>query len=304
MSDFAIGGELSQIQNGQERTIAYASAVLSAEQRRYCTRKELLPVVKFTRQFLHYQLGRKFTVPDHHSLTWLVNFRHPEGQIARWLEELSQYDMAIVHRPGRNHVNADALSRDVVQPCKPLDKSVCLKVLPCGGCRYCRRAHVRWQDFNEEVVDIISLTSLLAEKGEQPAASSGQECDVELNSAVRQLLASGPLDDNDLDLGLPGGQLPRVSLAVIRDESVKPQYKIDYLTVRQLSGDSNGPAAAGCDASGISLSSNSAKEIAKKRRNEPVFHCLINFLSSGDAPSESELFLMGPEAKCYLLERG
>ena len=123
-SDLAIGGELSQIQDGQERIIAYASAVLSAEQRRYCTtRKELLAVVKFTRQFRHYLLGRKFTYlfgrkftvrTDHHSLTWLVNFRHPEGQIARWLEELSQYDMAIVHRPGKKHVNADALSRDVV----------------------------------------------------------------------------------------------------------------------------------------------------------------------------------------------
>ena len=91
-SDLAIGGELSQIQDEQERTIAYASAVLSVEQRRNCTtRKELLSVVKFTRQFRHYLFGRHFTVrTDHHSLTWLVNFQHPEGQIARWPEELSQ----------------------------------------------------------------------------------------------------------------------------------------------------------------------------------------------------------------------
>ena len=84
-SDLAIGGELSQIQDGQERTFAYACAVLSAEQRRNCTtRKELLSVVKFTRQFRHYLFGRHFTVrTDHHSLTWLVNFQHPEGQIAR-----------------------------------------------------------------------------------------------------------------------------------------------------------------------------------------------------------------------------
>ena len=100
---------------------------------------------------------------DHHSLTWLVNFRHPESQIARWLEELSQYDMTIVHCPGKKHVNANALSRDVVQPCK-LAKSVGLEDLPFGGCRYCRRAHERWQNFNEEVDDIIPLTSLFAEK--------------------------------------------------------------------------------------------------------------------------------------------
>ena len=116
-----------------------------------------------------------------------MNFCHPEGQIARWLEELSQYDMVNVHRPGKKHFNADALSRDVVQPCKPLAKSVCLEYLHCGGCRYCRRAHERWQDFNEEVNDIIPLTSLFAEKGEHPAASPGQESDVELNSVVRQL---------------------------------------------------------------------------------------------------------------------
>lgn len=36
-SEFAIGAELSQIQNGVERTIAYASLTLLPEQRHYCT---------------------------------------------------------------------------------------------------------------------------------------------------------------------------------------------------------------------------------------------------------------------------
>ena len=108
-------------------------------------------------------------------MTWLVNFRHPEGQIARWLEELSKYDMAIVHRPCKKHVNADELFRDVVQPCKPLAKSVYLEDMSCGGCRYWRRAHEIWQDFKEEVDDIIPLTSLFAEKEKQPADSSHQQ---------------------------------------------------------------------------------------------------------------------------------
>ena len=80
--------------------------------------KELFSVVKFTPQFRHYLLGRRFTVrTDHQRLTWLVNFRHPEGQIARWLEKLSQYNMKIEHRPGKKHVNADALSREIVDEC-------------------------------------------------------------------------------------------------------------------------------------------------------------------------------------------
>lgn len=79
---------------------------------RYCvTRKELLAVVRFTRQFCHYLLGSNFILrTDHSSLTWLYRFKRPEGQLARWLEELSQYNFVIEHRAGTHHANADALS--------------------------------------------------------------------------------------------------------------------------------------------------------------------------------------------------
>ena len=40
-----------------------------------------------------------------------MNFKEPQGQLARWLEELSQFNMEIHHRPGKKHTNADALSR-------------------------------------------------------------------------------------------------------------------------------------------------------------------------------------------------
>ena len=52
---------------------------------------------------------------DHGSLTWLSNFKHPEGQMARWLEKLQEYNFEIIHRRGRQHQNADSLSR---LPCK------------------------------------------------------------------------------------------------------------------------------------------------------------------------------------------
>ena len=47
--------------------------------------------------------------------------------------------------------------------------------------------------------------------------------------------------------------------------------------MRRLSRDSNDPADAGYNASGISLSSYSAEEIAKKQRDERVIHSFINF---------------------------
>ncbi|MCG8109893.1 MAG: hypothetical protein JAZ10_03920, partial [Candidatus Thiodiazotropha endolucinida] len=112
-SSYAIGGVLSQIQEGEERVIAYASRTLEKSEQNYCvTRKEMLAVVFFTKYFKHYLLGRHFVLrTDHGSLRWLHNFKEPEGQVQRWLQQLSQFDFEIVHRPGVKHGNADAMSR-------------------------------------------------------------------------------------------------------------------------------------------------------------------------------------------------
>ncbi len=96
-SDLSIGAELVQVQNGVEKVVAYGSFALTKEQRKYCTtRKELLAIVRFTRQYRYYLLGKPFTVrTDHSSLTWLLNFKQPQGQLARWIEELSQYNLVL-----------------------------------------------------------------------------------------------------------------------------------------------------------------------------------------------------------------
>ncbi len=85
-----IGAVLSQVQDGAERAIAYASRTLSKPERNYCvTRRELLAVTFFLSQFKQYLYGRKIIIrTDHASLRWLINFRNPEGQLARWLEVL------------------------------------------------------------------------------------------------------------------------------------------------------------------------------------------------------------------------
>ena len=117
-SNQAIGAVLSQKIGGTERVIAYASRTLTKSERKYCvTQKELLALVYFVKYFKHYLYGRKFTArTDHNSLRWLLNFKNPEGQVARWLEILSTFSMEVEHRPGKLHGNADGLSR------KPEDK--------------------------------------------------------------------------------------------------------------------------------------------------------------------------------------
>ena len=121
-SDVAMGAVLSQIQEGQERPVAYYSKTFSHEERNYCvTRKELLAVLRACQHFRPYLYGRKFLLrTDHESLRWMTRLKEPRGQLARWLEELQEFNMDIQHRKGTSHSNADALSRrPCSSDCKP-----------------------------------------------------------------------------------------------------------------------------------------------------------------------------------------
>ena len=116
-SDSGIGGVLSQVQDGVERVVAYASNTLSPSERRYCTTyRELLAVVVFMKKFRHYLMGQKFVVrTDHSSLRWLTNFKETEGMVGRWLSAISPFSYTIEHRSGVNHGNADGLSRKMIK---------------------------------------------------------------------------------------------------------------------------------------------------------------------------------------------
>lgn len=202
-SNLAIGAELSQVQEGKERVVAYSSYVLTPAQRKYCTtRKELLALVTFTRHFRHYLLGRSFLArTDHASLTWLMRFRHVEGQLARWLEELSQYDVQVVHRKGKLHSNADGLSRIPA----PGDTCLCyqagrdLESLPCGGCAYCKRVHLQWERFQEEVDDVVPIAVRAITEVDDPwAVDSAHSNLTELQGFSPAELRSRQLEDPEL----------------------------------------------------------------------------------------------------------
>jgi len=131
-SDVGIGVVLSQAIEGNERVIAYYSKGLSKTEKNYCTtRKEMLALVLGVKHFRHYLLGKEFVVrTDHSELQWLRSFKEPEGQVARWLEMLQEYQFSVLHRKGLLHSNADALSR---RPCIAED------------CKSCLRKEERWE---------------------------------------------------------------------------------------------------------------------------------------------------------------
>ena len=195
-----IGAELIQCINGQEKVVCFGSFRLTPAQRRYCTtRKELLAVVRFTRQFRHYLLGRQFLVrTDHNSLVWLMRFKTLEGQLARWLEELSQYDMVIQHRKGSCHTNADALSRipDHLDFCDCYIAGKDLASLPCGGCSYCSRAHTQWVRFEDEVDNVVPLAVRKVVKVTEPFGMGSNW----LTGKTFQELRDQQLKDKDLSM--------------------------------------------------------------------------------------------------------
>ena len=109
----AIGGVLSQIQDGQERVIAYGARRLLPRERSYASTKgELLAVIFFLQYYKYYLLHRLFILrTDNRALTWIRSLDSPTGMILRWLEILASFDVTVQHRKGTLHGNADSLSR-------------------------------------------------------------------------------------------------------------------------------------------------------------------------------------------------
>jgi transposase InsO family protein len=115
-SDNAIGAILTQIQDGDEKVIAYFSKKLSTAQRKYAaTEKECLGVLTAIRHFRCYIEGTHFFVQtDCSAVTWIKNLKADgSNRLSRWALELQCYDMTITHKKGRLNIVPDALSRSL-----------------------------------------------------------------------------------------------------------------------------------------------------------------------------------------------
>jgi hypothetical protein len=99
--------------NGHDHPIHFASRQLTSTEKNYTmTEQEGLAVIFSLKKFCHYLLGYKAKiVTDHKALTYLVNKPNPSGRPTRWLLLMEEFDIDIVHRPGRWHGNVDGLIR-------------------------------------------------------------------------------------------------------------------------------------------------------------------------------------------------
>ena len=164
-----VGAVLSQVEDGKEHVVAYYIAKFSSPQCNYCvTRKELLAVVKSLEHFHPYLYGAEFTTRiDDAALQWLKSLKVPEGQLARWLGRLEQYNLHIVHRPGRVHGNVDSLSR---RPCEA-GCSICAQKDSDGVCLclHVLADAAEGSEAQREDSDLTPILQWLEAGGERPS---------------------------------------------------------------------------------------------------------------------------------------
>ncbi|KAK3882385.1 hypothetical protein Pcinc_013251 [Petrolisthes cinctipes] len=115
--------------------------------------------------------AEEFTIrTDHAALRWLKTLKVPEGQLARWLGRLEQYNYHVEHRPGRVHINADSLSR---RPCLP-DCNHCTRRDPDPVCRRLlvaqdlQEADNKWRKSQREDSDLAPVIHWLEAGLERP----------------------------------------------------------------------------------------------------------------------------------------
>ncbi|CAG2184771.1 TRMT2A [Mytilus edulis] len=113
-SDSAIGYVLGQKHHeGLEKVIAYGGRGLRDQEKRWhINHKEGLALIEAIKTFKPYIANNQFTVyTDSITVRWLNNSKDATGRLGRWSLFLQQYTFNIVHRPGTQNQNADALSR-------------------------------------------------------------------------------------------------------------------------------------------------------------------------------------------------
>ncbi|GFT30962.1 retrovirus-related Pol polyprotein from transposon 17.6 [Trichonephila clavipes] len=164
----SIGAVLSQEIDGQERIISYFSKCLSRPKINHCViRKELFAIVKTAEHFHHY--GRRFFQrTDHASLTWLLNFISPEGQIARWIQRLQDYDVEIRNRKGSAHGNSDALLR---RPCPE-------------SCKHCSRVVEKFSVIDPAVRQVMTSSTSVSEPWNDDNVRKDQMADPEIKPII------------------------------------------------------------------------------------------------------------------------
>jgi hypothetical protein len=109
----AVGGSLHQVQNGEERVIAYESRKLTQTAQNWPTHeREFFAYYHCFQTWRHYLQGSEVTLEgDHKPLTYLKTQPKLTAKQARWMSFLDSFNIKLKYIPGKELVGPDSLSR-------------------------------------------------------------------------------------------------------------------------------------------------------------------------------------------------
>ena len=105
---------LSQMKDGEEHPVAFASRKLLPREKNYSViEKECLAIEWSLQVFMHICLDRGFQSRqlDHQPISWLEKMKNANQRLTRWALAVQPYCFEIQHRCGSLNKNADGLSR-------------------------------------------------------------------------------------------------------------------------------------------------------------------------------------------------
>lgn len=189
--------------------------------------------------------------------------------------------MTVIHRPGKKHGNADALSRAPGEkPCPEMKVMIDPTQFPCGGCRYCTRAHTNWSKFTEDVEDVVPLGKTV-EKTEAHAAlswlfSNDKEVyDQELQSAMHF---------TSLDISFVNPDISIISTCSMDEQQC------------------NRVCTATCT-SGFACIAYSPEELKDLQKKDSDLQLILPYLETNEVPGEDVIFISSKAAKKYWVNK-
>jgi len=113
---YATGAVLSQLDsNGDRHPVVFYSKTFSPAKRNYDIHdRELLAIIRALEAWRHYIQGSGHStvvLSDHQNLTAHKEAKKLNRRQARWFLFLSEYDIKLVHTPGKKMIQSDALSQ-------------------------------------------------------------------------------------------------------------------------------------------------------------------------------------------------
>ena len=112
-SGYAVGSTLMQKMKGLWHPVAHFSKKLNPAESNYpIHNKEMLAIIRCIREWRTELVGQHFEGwSDHHNLAYFQKKQHLGERQMRWAYELNDFSFDIIHKPGKEQVQSDTLSR-------------------------------------------------------------------------------------------------------------------------------------------------------------------------------------------------